>query len=104
MCGKSMTFRKGLFQFSVGAALESAAPKLSLTAALAAVVYDRYDCRDMTDSRYCQRCGTQRLRTWLELTDDEREVVRRLPASADYSFEERKARHRWCTRCWYEDT
>jgi len=29
-------------------------------------------------------------------------MVKRLPA--DYSLEERKLRHRWCVRCWYEDS
>jgi hypothetical protein len=31
-------------------------------------------------------------------------LVRRLPASAEYSLEERKATHHWCKRCWYEST
>ena len=51
----------------------------------------------------CRRCETGRLRGWSELNDEEREVATRLPASKDYSIEERAARHRWCTRCWYED-
>jgi len=42
------------------------------------------------------------MQRWSDLSDEEREIVRRLPASADYPFEERKARHRWCNRCWYE--
>jgi hypothetical protein len=50
----------------------------------------------------CPRCGAARMRGWGELSDEEREVVRRLPASAEFSLEERKAIHRWCTRCWYE--
>jgi ribosomal protein S27AE len=50
----------------------------------------------------CPRCGAGRLRAWSELNDEERELVRRLPASAEYSLEERKATHQWCTRCWYE--
>jgi hypothetical protein len=58
----------------------------------------------METNKQCPRCGTERLRAWSELSDEEREVVRRLPASADYSFDERKARHRWCTRCWHETT
>jgi len=58
----------------------------------------------MEISRRCPRCDAGRMRGWDELNDDEREVARRLPASADYSLEERKARHRWCTRCWYEET
>jgi hypothetical protein len=43
------------------------------------------------------------MKAWEELNDEEREVVKRLPASADYPLEERKTSHRWCTRCWYED-
>ena len=50
----------------------------------------------------CPRCGEGRLRAWNQLSEEEREVVRRLPGSADYTFAERIAMHRWCTRCWYE--
>ena len=50
----------------------------------------------------CPRCAEGRLRAWSELNTDEREVVRRLPAAAEYRAEEREATHRWCTRCWYE--
>ena len=52
----------------------------------------------------CPRCRAGRLRGWGELSDEECELAKRLPASADYAAEERMARHRWCTRCWYEDT
>ncbi|HEV7904181.1 MAG TPA: hypothetical protein VGO96_10095 [Pyrinomonadaceae bacterium] len=53
----------------------------------------------------CPRCDAAgSLRAWSELEDEEREVVRRLPASAVYSQEERAARHRWCVRCWHEET
>ena len=58
----------------------------------------------METNKQCPRCGTERLRAWSELSDEEREIVRRLPASADCSFDERKALHRWCTRCWHETT
>jgi len=44
------------------------------------------------------------MRTWDKLSDEEREVVRRLPGSADYKANKRQAMHRWCTRCWYEST
>ncbi|HEY3027246.1 MAG TPA: hypothetical protein VGJ55_13940 [Pyrinomonadaceae bacterium] len=50
----------------------------------------------------CPRCGEGRLRAWQELTNDEREVARRLPGAADYPAGEREAMHRWCTRCWFE--
>jgi hypothetical protein len=56
----------------------------------------------MEASNQCPRCDA-RMRAWSELSDEEREVVRRLPASADYSFEVRQGSHRWCTRCWYEE-
>ncbi|HEY0097819.1 MAG TPA: hypothetical protein VGB76_02595 [Pyrinomonadaceae bacterium] len=51
----------------------------------------------------CPRCHAADLRAWSELDADEREVVRRLPASAVYSPEERAARHLWCVRCWHEE-
>jgi len=59
---------------------------------------------EMTTGNECPRCGERQMRSWSELSEDEREVVKRLPASADYSLEERQTRHRWCTRCWYEAT
>ncbi|MFN2452588.1 MAG: hypothetical protein ABR577_00020 [Pyrinomonadaceae bacterium] len=52
----------------------------------------------------CPRCGGGRLRAWNELCEDEREVVRRLPASADFSLEERTQTRKWCTRCWHESS
>jgi len=51
----------------------------------------------------CPRCEKRGLKPWADLSDEEREVVKRLPASADQTLEERKATHRWCTRCWFED-
>ncbi|HEX8130307.1 MAG TPA: hypothetical protein VF527_14480 [Pyrinomonadaceae bacterium] len=57
-----------------------------------------------TDAR-CPRCDApHRLRAWSELAEEEREVVRRLPGAADFTFEERAARHLWCVRCWHEET
>jgi hypothetical protein len=56
----------------------------------------------MMTQNHCPRCDKPGLKTWNELNDEEREVVKRLPASADYSLEERQALHRWCTRCWQE--
>ena len=32
----------------------------------------------------CPRCDKRGLKTWTELNDEEREVVKRLPLSADY--------------------
>ena len=58
----------------------------------------------MTIHNECPRCRAERLRGWTELNEEAREVVERLPASAEVSIEERMARHRWCEKCWYEDT
>jgi hypothetical protein len=52
----------------------------------------------------CPKCGKEQLKTWAELKDEEREIVSRLPGSSDYLAEERKSMHRWCTRCWHEET
>jgi hypothetical protein len=58
----------------------------------------------MRDVQPCPRCEKRGLKRWDELTDEEREVVKRLPASAKFPLAERQASHRWCTRCWYEET
>jgi len=50
----------------------------------------------------CPRCQGV-LERWEELSNEEQEVVRRLPEAVDYSPEERRAAHRWCSRCWYEE-
>jgi len=46
----------------------------------------------------CPACGAARLRAWGELSEEEREVVRRISTPA-----ERETRHRWCVRCWHEE-
>jgi hypothetical protein len=57
----------------------------------------------MKERKGCPRCEKRGMKSWNELTDDEKTVVKRLPRPADLSEEERHANHRWCTRCWYED-
>jgi hypothetical protein len=57
----------------------------------------------MNSENRCPRCEA-RLQSWTELSDEEHELIKRLPGSADYSSDERQARHRWCTRCWFEDS
>lgn len=56
----------------------------------------------MNSDNKCPGCLEGHLKTWSELTQDEREVVERLPGAREYSFEERQKMHRWCPRCWYE--
>jgi hypothetical protein len=50
----------------------------------------------------CTRCGEGTIKSWSELNDGEREVVKRLAGSADHKASERQSTHQWCTRCWYE--
>ncbi|MBA2645793.1 MAG: hypothetical protein H0U81_03235 [Pyrinomonadaceae bacterium] len=52
----------------------------------------------------CPRCNAGKLRDWNALNEEEREVVRRLPTSAEFPVEERANQHRWCAQCWYEET
>jgi ribosomal protein S27AE len=53
-----------------------------------------------TDDR-CPRCGAT-MKSWHELEEEEREVVKRLPAAAESDAAERARLHRWCPRCWHE--
>lgn len=52
----------------------------------------------------CPRCGNTKVKSWHQLNDDEREIVKRLPASMKYEDKQRKANHSWCIRCWFEIT
>jgi hypothetical protein len=55
------------------------------------------------DNGRCPQCGEGFLRAWYELTAEERAAAERLPASADFTPEERAARHRFCPWCWHEE-
>lgn len=56
----------------------------------------------MVMNKKCPKCYEGVLRNWDELSEDEREVVKRLPGSGDYETAERETLHQWCNRCWYE--
>jgi hypothetical protein len=49
----------------------------------------------------CPRCGNQKLKSWDELTGDEKILIEKLPLSADITKEKRR-RNRWCARCRHE--
>ncbi|MCC6330259.1 MAG: hypothetical protein IT174_17255 [Acidobacteria bacterium] len=51
----------------------------------------------------CRNCGGTRISGWNELSDEQKMLAERLPASAEYTLAERK-KHRFCTRCWFEET
>lgn len=48
----------------------------------------------------CPKCDYKSLKTWDELSEDEKMVVR--GRYSDFSLEERK-KHRFCVRCWFEE-
>ncbi|MBC7796440.1 MAG: hypothetical protein H7Z37_06185 [Pyrinomonadaceae bacterium] len=54
-------------------------------------------------SSVCQRCGYHKLKTWNELTDDEKILVEKLPFSASIDIDERR-RHLFCPRCFHESS
>jgi hypothetical protein len=43
------------------------------------------------------------MRSWSELSDEGKYLVERLPFFVDVPLEERK-KHRFCTRCWFEES
>lgn len=49
----------------------------------------------------CRRCGNHIIRRWDDLSADEKFIIERL-FPAELPPESKK--HRFCTRCWYEDT
>jgi len=53
-------------------------------------------------NRKCPKCYEGVLLSWHELSEEGQEVVKRLPASADYEAAEREALHQWCNCCWFE--
>jgi len=56
---------------------------------------------DRTSEKMCPRCTTQRLKPWDKLSDEQKMLAERLPASAEASVPERRTRM-FCTRCWFE--
>jgi hypothetical protein len=56
----------------------------------------------MYNDKRCRRCGEGTIKSWSELNDEEREVVKRLPGAADYEAAERQSMPQWCIRCWFE--
>jgi|CXWL01.1.fsa_nt_gi ribosomal protein S27AE len=55
------------------------------------------------NQKTCPKCSSPKFKAWPELTDEEKMLAEKLPGSAVYSLKERKM-HRFCTRCWFEDS
>jgi len=58
----------------------------------------------MNEKKACPRCEKRGLKSFEQLTDEERELIKRLPGATAFSEDDRRAAHRWCTRCWYEES
>jgi hypothetical protein len=54
------------------------------------------------DEKMCPKCHYPKIKTWEELTGEQKFLLERLPMSAEFSLEQRK-KHRFCERCWFED-
>ena len=54
------------------------------------------------DEKMCPKCHYQKMKTWDELSSEQKFLVERLPFSAEFSLEQRK-KHRFCERCWFEE-
>ena len=56
---------------------------------------------NVTRENTCPRCNSLKMKSWNELSEDEKILVKKLPASAEFSPVQRE-RHRFCIRCFYE--
>lgn len=50
----------------------------------------------------CPQCGSSKMKSWDDLSDEQKFLVERLALSGDFSIAERKKR-RFCTRCFFEE-
>jgi hypothetical protein len=42
------------------------------------------------------------MKSWEELSDEQKFLIERLPLNAEFSRKQRK-KHRFCERCWFEE-
>jgi len=57
--------------------------------------------KNRADEKICPQCGALKMKSWGDLTDEQKFLVERLPLSAEFTPEQRK-KHRFCERCWFE--
>ena len=58
--------------------------------------------KGLNTSHICPNCQAPKMKDWEDLTDEQKMLAERLPGSAEFTLETRK-KHRFCTRCWFED-
>lgn len=59
--------------------------------------------KGLENENTCPKCGAAKMKTWNELDFEQKIIVERLPASADYTRQQRK-KHRFCVKCNFEET
>ena len=47
----------------------------------------------------CPKCGHRKLKTWNDLSEDEKMIARRVPNAEDFSIKDFKSMT-FCVRCW----
>ena len=57
--------------------------------------------KSLTDEKTCPRCGAPKMKSWRELSDEQKFLVERLPLNTEFTLEQRK-KHHFCERCWFE--
>ena len=57
--------------------------------------------KGLRSEEICPRCREGRLKSWNELSDEQRMLAERLPYNTGFSSAQRK-KHRFCERCWFE--
>lgn len=50
----------------------------------------------------CPKCHSPKMKSWADLTDEQKFLIERLPGSAEFTKAQRK-KHRFCERCWFEE-
>jgi hypothetical protein len=55
----------------------------------------------LENNKICPRCRSGLLKHWKDLTSDEKFIIERLPAGAEFSAAERRT-HLFCLRCHFE--
>ncbi len=54
-------------------------------------------------TKICPQCGAPKMKDWRDLSDEQKMLVERLPRNTEFTREQRK-KHRFCERCFYEET
>jgi hypothetical protein len=57
--------------------------------------------KGLEEKKICPACQFPEMKTWPELTEEERMLAGKLPLAATFSLEQRRKNY-FCPRCWHE--